>query len=65
VRNTSWHEALNALWQSGCFDDEELTLVARALYKYGFDVLEPRGITIERAAAPSVKEGISVYDASH
>jgi hypothetical protein len=36
-------EALNALWQSGLYGEEELVLLARSLSIYGFEAHEPRG----------------------
>jgi hypothetical protein len=40
-------EALNALWQSGLYGEEELVLWARSLSIYGFEVHESRGKTYE------------------
>jgi len=65
VSDLLFYEALNALWHSGLFREEELTLAARALSKYGFDVWEPRGKIYEQSAALSSKHDISMYDASY
>jgi len=65
VPSLLFYETLNALWHSGLFNEEELTLVARALTKYGLDVWEPKGKTYEQSAMLSSKHGISVYDASY
>ena len=65
VPSLLFYETLNALWHSGLFREEELTLVARALSKYGFDVWEPKGKTYEQSAMLSLKHDISVYDASY
>lgn len=60
-----FYEALNALWHTGLFREAELTLAARALSKYGFDVWEPKGKVYEQIAMLSLKHDISVYDASY
>lgn len=60
-----FYEALNALWHSGRYREEELTLAARALSKYGFDAWEPKGKIYEQSAMLSSKHDISVYDASY
>lgn len=60
-----FYETLNALWHSGQFSEEELTLVARALSIYGFDVWEPRGKMYEQTAILSSKHNVSVYEASY
>jgi len=65
VPSLLFYEALNALWHSGLFGEEELTLAARALSKYGFDVWEPKGNIYEQSATLSSKHDISVYDASY
>jgi len=65
VPSLLFYETLNALWHSGLFKEEELTLVARALTKYGLDVWEPKGKTYEQSAMLSLKHDISVYDASY
>lgn len=65
VPSLLFYEALNALWHSGLFSEEELALVARALHKYGFDVWEPKGKTYEQSATLSSRYGISVHDASY
>lgn len=65
VPSLLFYEALNALWHSGLFSEEELTLAARALSKYGFDVWEPKGKTYEQTAMLSSEYDISVYDASY
>ena len=65
VPSLLFYETLNALWHSGLFSEEELTLAARALSIYGFEVWEPRGKTYERSASLSSKYNISVYDASY
>jgi len=65
VPSLLFYEALNALWHSSLFREEELTLAARALSKYGFDVWEPRGKVYEQSAMLSSKYDISVYDASY
>jgi len=65
VPSLLFYETLNALWHSGLFREEELTLAARALSKYGFDVWEPKGKTFEQSATLSLKHAISVYDASY
>jgi len=65
VPSLFFYETLNALWHSGLFNEEELVLAARALYKYGFDVWDPKGKTYEQSAMLSSKYDISVYDASY
>jgi len=65
VPSLLFYEALNALWHSGLFKEEELTLAASSLYKYGFDVWEPRGKTYEQSAMLSSRHDISVYDATY
>jgi len=65
VPSLLFYETLNALWQSGLFREEELTLAARALSRYGFDVWEPKGNVYERSATLSSKRDASVYDASY
>ncbi len=65
VPSLLFYETLNALWRSGLFREEELTLAARALSKYGFDVWEPKGKIYEQSAMLSSKRDISVYDASY
>jgi len=65
VPSLLFYETLNALWHSGLFREEELTLAARALSKYGFDVWEPKGNIYEQSAILSSKRDVSVYDASY
>jgi len=65
VPSLLFYEALNALWHSGLYTEEELSLAARALSKYGFDAWEPKGKTYEQSAILSSKYDISVYDASY
>jgi len=65
VPSLLFYEALNALRYSGVYKEDELTLVGRALTKYGFDVWEPRGKLIEKMAALSLKRDVSVYDAAY
>lgn len=65
VPSLLFYETLNALWHSGLFSEEELTLAARAISKYGFDVWEPRGKIYEQCATLSSKHNISVYDVSY
>lgn len=60
-----FYETLNALWHSGQFSEEELTLAARALSIYGFEVWEPRGKIYEQSATLSSKHNVTVYDASY
>jgi len=60
-----FYEALNALWQSGLYREEELVLLARSLSKYGFDVHEPRGKIYEQSATLSSRQDISIYDATY
>ena len=60
-----FYETLNALWHSDLFSEEELTLAARALSMYSFDVWEPRGKIYEQSATLSSKHNVSVYDASY
>lgn len=65
VPSLLFYETLNALWHTGLFREAELTLAARALSKYGFDVWEPKGKIYEQTATLSSKYDISVYDASY
>jgi predicted nucleic acid-binding protein len=65
VPSLLFYEALNALWHSGLFSEEESILTARALSKCSSDVWEPKGKTCEQTAMLSSEYDISVYDASY
>ncbi len=65
VPSLLFYEGLNALWRSGLFSEEDLTLAARSLSKYGFDIWEPRGSIYEQSAMLSSKHAISIYDAAY
>jgi predicted nucleic acid-binding protein len=65
VPSLFFYEALNVLWHSGLYGEEDLMLAARSLSKYGFDVHEPRGSVYEQSAALSSRHDISVYDAAY
>lgn len=65
VPSLLFYETLNALKYSRVYSQDELALVARSLSKYGFDEWQPKGKLYEQVARLSLKQDISVYDASY
>ncbi len=65
VPSLVYYETLNALRYSGLFDERELGSAAVSLSKYGFSIWEPRGEVYRETARVSLKNDISIYDASY
>lgn len=60
-----FYEVTNALRFSGVFDATDLSLAARSLSKYRFEMWRPRGWLLELSAQLSVREEVTVYDACY
>jgi len=60
-----FYEVVNALRFSGVFTESDLAVAARSLSRYRFGIWRPRGRLLELAAALSLKEDLTVYDACY
>ena len=65
VPSLLFYETLNALRYSRLYSEQELGLAAESLSRYGFEIWEPRGEVDRETAHVSVKNDVSVYDASY
>lgn len=65
VPSLFFYETLNVLWHSGLYPEEELSLSARALSRYGFEVYKPKGTVYELGAQLSSKHNVSIYDSAY
>jgi len=60
-----FYEVMNALRFSGEFEETELGVAARSLSRYQFGMWRPRGKLLELAAELSLREDLTVYDATY
>lgn len=60
-----FYETLNALRYSSVYNEGELGSAAMSLSKYGFEVWEPKGEIYRETARISMRDDVSVYDASY
>ena len=65
VPSLLFYETLNALRYSRLYSEQELGLAADSLSRYGFEIWEPRGEVYRETAHVSVKNDVSIYDASY
>jgi predicted nucleic acid-binding protein len=60
-----FYEVTNALRFSGVFDEAALSLAARSLSRYRFEIWRPIGGLLELSARLSLRNGVTVYDACY
>ena len=60
-----FYEVANALRFSGLYEKGDLVLAARSLSRYKFGIRRPHGKLLELAVALSVREDVTMYDASY
>ena len=65
VPSLLFYETLNALRYSRLYNEHELGQAAESLSRYGFEIWEPKGEVYRETAHISVKNDVSVYDASY
>jgi len=65
VPSLLFYEVMNALRSSGLYDETNLTIAAKSLSKYQFSIWRPLGKLLELCGALSVRQDLTVYDASY
>lgn len=59
------YEVMNALRFSGGFASPDLLVAAESLSRYRFDIWRPRGKLLRLSSELSMREDLTVYDASY
>ena len=65
VPSLLFYEVMNALRFSGIYNETDLTIAAKSLSKYQFSIWRPLGKVLELCGALSVRQDLTVYDASY
>jgi predicted nucleic acid-binding protein len=65
VPSLLFYEVMNALRFSQLYDETNLTIAAKSLSKYQFSIWRPLGKLLELCGALSVRQDLTVYDASY
>jgi predicted nucleic acid-binding protein len=60
-----FYEVMNALRYSGVFSDQDLATASKSLSEYQFEIWRPIGKLLELSTKLSLKEDLTVYDASY
>jgi predicted nucleic acid-binding protein len=60
-----FYEVMNALRFSGTFTEQDLNKASKSLSKYRFEIWRPVGRLLELSTMLSLKEDLTVYDASY
>lgn len=65
VPSLLFYEVMNALRFSGGFASPDLLVAAESLSRYRFDIWRPRGKLLQLSTELSMREDLTVYDASY